>query len=206
MDLIETPTLKEVRILKEILRSALFKLQSNTEEICALTSLKDKKKCYVLFNENKEKANTTINKLKNYLDQVDAEIPSLISHYALEHLYNAQLTTGRSIELKGSSKGSSKCSSEKDSLALLQNESRAKRNLKLLGAPQKLERAQTEEDYLRVEEIGELTQASDVSVNNEVLRYLETLGQINNTYAEFVNRPITSCMIAPIQNFDQNNI
>ena len=54
MHLTETPILKEVRILKENLGFTLFKLQSSTEEICALTSVEDKKKCYELFNENKE--------------------------------------------------------------------------------------------------------------------------------------------------------
>lgn len=72
-----------------------LKLQTNIEQICALTY---------------------------------AEIQSVISDYALEHLYNAQLTTGRSVKSKGSAKGSS----EKGPLALLQNELRAKQNLKLL--------------------------------------------------------------------------
>ena len=48
--------------MKENLEFALFKLQSNTEEICTLTSVEDKKKCYELFNENKETANIKINK------------------------------------------------------------------------------------------------------------------------------------------------
>ena len=73
MYLTKTPTLKEVGILKENLEFALFKLQSNTEEICTLTSVEDKKRCYELFNENKEKVNITINKLENYLDQLPAE-------------------------------------------------------------------------------------------------------------------------------------
>ena len=103
---------------------------------------------------------------------------SVILEYALEHLCNAQLTTGRSVKSKGSSKGSSKSSSKKEFLALLQNESRAKRNLKLLEACQKLEREQAEEDYLQSKEIRELTQTYDVSVSNEVLRNLETSGQI----------------------------
>ena len=33
---------------------------------------------------------------------------SVISDYAFEHFYNAQLTTGRSVKSKGTSKGSSK--------------------------------------------------------------------------------------------------
>ena len=73
MYLTKTPTLKEVGILKENLEFALFKLQSNTEEICTLTSVEDKKRCYELFNENKERVNITINKLENYLDQLPAE-------------------------------------------------------------------------------------------------------------------------------------
>ena len=63
-------------------------------------------------------------------------------------------------------------------MALLQNQSRAKRNIKLLEARQKLERAQAEEDYLRAKEIRELTQASNVSVSNEVLRDFGTSGLI----------------------------
>ena len=90
----EAPILKEVGILKENLESALFKLQSNT---ATLTSVEDKKKCYELFNKNKETANIKINKLENYLDQVGAEMQSVISDYAFEHLCNAQLTTGRSV-------------------------------------------------------------------------------------------------------------
>ena len=74
--------------MKENLELALFKLQSNTEEICTLTSVEDKKKCYELFNENKETANIKINKLEKYLDQVDVEIQSVISDYAFEHLCN----------------------------------------------------------------------------------------------------------------------
>ena len=74
MYLTKTPTLKEVGILKENLEFALFKLQSNTEEICTLTSVEDKKRCYELFNENKERVNITINKLENYLDQLPAEM------------------------------------------------------------------------------------------------------------------------------------
>ena len=74
MYLTKTPTLKEVGILKENLEFALFKLQSNTEEICTLTSVEDKKRCYELFNENKERVNVTINKLENYLDQLPAEM------------------------------------------------------------------------------------------------------------------------------------
>ena len=74
MYLTKTPTLKEVGILKENLELALFKLQSNTEEICTLTSVEDKKRCYELFNENKERVNITINKLENYLDQLPAEM------------------------------------------------------------------------------------------------------------------------------------
>ena len=73
MYLTKTPTLKEVGILKENLEFALFKLQSNTEEICTLTSVEDKKRCYELFNEKKERVNITINKLENYLDQLPAE-------------------------------------------------------------------------------------------------------------------------------------
>ena len=45
--------------------------------------MEDKKKCYELFNVNKERANITINKLNNYLDQVDAEMQSVISDYVL---------------------------------------------------------------------------------------------------------------------------
>ena len=74
MYLTKTPTLKEVGILKENLEFALFKLQSNTEEICTLTSVEDKKRCYELFNEKKERVNITINKLENYLDQLPAEM------------------------------------------------------------------------------------------------------------------------------------
>ena len=43
MYLTETPTLKEVGILKENLEFALFKLQSNTEGICTLTSVEDER-------------------------------------------------------------------------------------------------------------------------------------------------------------------
>ena len=60
--------------MKENLEFALFKLQSNTEEICTLTSVEDKKRCYELFNEKKERVNITINKLENYLDQLPAEM------------------------------------------------------------------------------------------------------------------------------------
>ena len=169
--------LKEIGILKKNLKFALFTLQSNTEEICALTSVEDEKKYYESFNENNERADIIINNLENYLDQAEADIQSVISDYALEYLYNTQLKIGRS-ESKGSSKSSSKGSSEKESLALLQNQSRAKRNIKLLEARQKLERAQAEEDYLRAKEIRELTQASNVSVSNEVLRDLGTSGLI----------------------------
>lgn len=52
----------------------------------------------------------------------------------------------------------------------------------------------------------ELTQASDASISNEVLKGLETSGKIKTTCAYFVNRHSTSYMIPPIQNFDQNNI
>ena len=173
--------LKEIGILKKKLKFALFTLQSNTEEICALTSVEDEKKYYESFNENNERANIIINNLENYLDQAEVDIQSVISDYALEYLYNTQLKTGRS-ESKGSSKSSSKGSSEKESLALLQNQSRAKRNIKLLEARQKLERAQAEEDYLRAKEIRELTQASTVSVSNEVLR------DLGRTCEEFINR------------------
>ena len=43
MYLTENPNLKELGILEENSEFTLFKLQSNTEEICALTSLEDKK-------------------------------------------------------------------------------------------------------------------------------------------------------------------
>ena len=59
MYLTETPILKGLGIWKENLEFTLLKLQSNTEEICALTSVEDEKKCYQLFNENKERANIT---------------------------------------------------------------------------------------------------------------------------------------------------
>lgn len=68
------------------------------------------------------------------------------------------------------SKGSSKVSSEKESLALVQNKSRSKPNLKLLEACQKLERAEAKENCLWAKEIRELTEFSDVSVSNEVLK------------------------------------
>ena len=91
-------------------------------------------------------------------------------------------------------------------MALVQNKSRSKPNLKLLEACQKLERAEAKENCLRAKEICELTEFSDVSVSNEVLKGLETSGQIKKTRADFVNRHIISYMIPPIQNFDQNNI
>ena len=91
---------------------------------------------------------------------------SAILDSALEHLCNALLTTGRYVKSKSSPKDSWKGSSEKESLALLLNRSRAKQNLKLLEAHQKLERAQAEEDYLRAKETCELSQASDVLVSN----------------------------------------
>ena len=65
----------------------LFKLQSNNEEICALTALSDKKKCYELINENNERANITTKKLVSFLDQVDADIQWVISDYAMEHFH-----------------------------------------------------------------------------------------------------------------------
>ena len=68
------------------------------------------------------------------------------------------------------SKGSSKVSSEKESLALVQNKSRSKPNLKLLEACQKLERAEVKENCLWAKEIRQLTEFSDVSVSNEVLK------------------------------------
>ena len=89
--LTETPILKEVGILKENLEFALLKLQSNTEGICTLTSVEDKKKCYELFNENKERVKIARNKLEHYLNQADAEMQSVISDYAFEHFCNAQL-------------------------------------------------------------------------------------------------------------------
>ena len=52
----------------------------------------------------------------------------------MDHLYNAQLAKGRSVKSKDSSKGSA----EKESLALLQNESTAKGNVTLLEVCQKL--------------------------------------------------------------------
>ena len=55
-------------------------------------------------------------------------------------------------------------------MAFLQNESRAKRNLKLLEVLLKFKRTQAEKVYLWVKEIRELTQASDVSVSSEVLK------------------------------------
>ena len=184
----ETPILKEARILKENLKFYLFKLQSNTEDICALTSLEDKKKCHKLYGKYRKSQHN--NKLENYLNQMDVEILSVISAYRLEHYYNAQLAAGRSVNSKSFSKDSSKGSSKKESVALIQNESRAKQKLELLKGRQKLKRTQAEEDYLRVKEFLELTQASDVSVSDEVLRNLETLGQIKNTCAEFFNRHI----------------
>ena len=65
--------------MKENLEFPLFKLYSNTEDIYALTAVEDKKKCYELFNENKGRANLTINKLEDYLNQADAEMQSVIS-------------------------------------------------------------------------------------------------------------------------------
>ena len=82
---------------------------------------------------------------------------------------NAQMTTGRSVKPKGSSKGSS----EKESLAFLQNEWREKWKLNLLEERQKLEKIQAEGEYLWAKEIPKLTQRSDVSVSNEVLTSLE---------------------------------
>ena len=78
---------------------------------------------------------------------------------------NAQMTTGRFVKPKRSSK----VSSEKESLALLQNEWRAKWKLNLLEERQKLEKIQAEGEYLWAKEIHKLTQGSDVSVSNEVL-------------------------------------
>ena len=80
--------LKEIGLLKRNLKFALFTLQSNTEEICALTSVEDEKKYYESFNKNNERANIIINNLENYLDQAEADIQSVISDYALEYLYN----------------------------------------------------------------------------------------------------------------------
>ena len=90
------------------------------------------------------------------------------------------------------------CSSEKKSLALLQNEARANRNLKILEACRKLERTQVEKDYLSAKDISELTQASDVSVSNEVLRGLETPGQIKTLLPTFLI-DAALCMTTSIQ-------
>ena len=117
---------------------------------------------------------------------------SVISDHTLKYLCNAQLTTGTSVKSNTSSKDSSKGSSEKESLALLQNEPRAKWNIKLLESYQKLDVSCPEN--------------SDVSISKEVLRGLDTSGKIKITYTKFVNRHITLYMISPIQNFDQNNI